>query len=388
MNLNHWEDDARKPSSALLWWLILAFAAFVAWASFFEINHAVRTTGQVISSARTQVIQVADGGVISGLHVQEGQSVKAGQLLATLEKERAQAGFDEGRSRIMALRAALLRLQAEVQGTVPQFGKAYAPYPGIVQAQMGLFQQRLSSMKAELDTLNDSLVLSQRELDMNQKLFKSGDVSEVDVLRSKRAVSEVEGRMVAVRNKYLQEARTDMSKTEDELASQEHKLSERESVLSHTDITAPMAGIVKYLRVTTLGGVLRPGDELLQIAPTGDELIIEGKVTPADIGQLKMGQTAQVKIDAFDSSIYGGLQGELVFISPDTLNETAPNGQSMAYFRVRVKVLPQQSNPKAAQILVKPGMTASLDIMVGERTVMNYLLKPLVKSFSGAMTER
>ena len=153
MNLNHWEDDARKPSSALLWWLILAFAAFVVWASFFEINHAVRTTGQVISSARTQVIQVADGGVISGLHVQEGQTVKAGQLLATLEKERAQAGFDEGRSRIMALRAALLRLQAEVQGTVPQFGKAFAPYPGIVQAQMGLFQQRLNSMKAELDTL-------------------------------------------------------------------------------------------------------------------------------------------------------------------------------------------------------------------------------------------
>jgi adhesin transport system membrane fusion protein len=279
-------------------------------------------------------------------------------------------------------------LQAEVQGTVPQFGKAFAPYPGIVQAQMGLFQQRLNSMKAELDTLNDSLVLSQRELDMNQKLLKSGDVSEVDVLRSKRAVSEVEGRMVAVRNKYLQEARTDMTRTEEDLASQEHKLSERESVLSHTDITAPMAGIVKYLRVTTLGGVLRPGDELLQIAPTGDELIIEGKVTPADIGQLQLGQTAQVKIDAFDASIYGGLNGELVFISPDTLNETAPNGQSMAYFRVRVKVLPQQSNPKAAQILVKPGMTASLDIMVGERTVMNYLLKPLVKTFSGAMTER
>jgi adhesin transport system membrane fusion protein len=314
--------------------------------------------------------------------------VKAGQLLATLEKERAQAGFDEGRSRIMALRATLLRLQAEVQGTVPRFGKAYDAYPGIVQAQMGLFQQRLQSMKAELDTLNDSLVLSQRELDMNQKLLKSGDVSEVDVLRSKRAVSEVEGRMVAVRNKYLQEARTDMIRTEEELASQGHKLSERESVLSHTDITAPMDGIVKYLRVTTLGGVLRPGDELLQIAPTGDELIIEGKVTPADIGQLVLGQVAQVKIDAFDSSIYGGLQGELTFISPDTLTETAPNGQNMSYFRVRVKVLPTQSNPKAAQILVKPGMTASLDIMVGERTIMNYLLKPLVKTFSGALTER
>ena len=383
----HWSDD-NKPSSTLLWWLILVFAAFVAWASFFEINHAVRTTGQVVSSAHTQLVQVADGGVISGLHVQEGQSVKAGQLLATLEKERAQAGFDEGRARIMALRAALLRLQAEVQGSTPVFGKTFAPYPGIVQAQMGLFQQRLQSMNAEIDSLNDNLQLSKKELDMNQKLFKSGDVSEVDVLRAKRSVSEVEGRMVAVRNKYLQEARTDMTRTEEELASQEHKLSERESVLAHTDLTAPMDGIVKYLRVTTLGGVLRPGDELLQIAPTGDELIIEGKVTPADIGQLKVGQTAQVKIDAFDSSIFGGLQGELSFISPDTLTETAPNGQSMSYFRVRVKVLPIQSNPKAAQILVKPGMTASLDIMVGERTIMNYLLKPLVKTFSGAMTER
>lgn len=388
MNLRHWEEEAHRPSSALLWWLILAFVAFVAWASWFEINHAIRTTGQVVSSAHTQVVQVADGGVISSLHVKEGESVKAGQLLATLEKERAQAGFNEGRSRIMALRAALLRLQAEVQGRALHYDKTFALYPGIVQAQLGLFEQRLNNMNAELDTLNDSLRLSQRELDINLKLLNSGDVSEMDVLRAKRAVSDVEGRIVAVRNKYLQEARTDMSKTEEELASQAHKLSEREDVLSHTDITAPMNGIVKSLRITTLGGVLRPGDELLQIAPTGEELILEAKVTPADIGQLKLGQLAQIKIDAFDATIYGGLQGELMFISPDTLNEPAPNGQSMSYFRVRVKVLPQQTNPKAAQILVKPGMTASLDIMVGERTVMNYLLKPLVKTFNGALTER
>lgn len=388
MNQHQWQDTSTKPSSVLLWWLILFFIAFVAWASYFQINHLVRTNGQVISSARTQVIQVADGGVISSLHVHEGETVKAGQLLARLEKDRAQAGFDEGRARIVSLQASLVRLRAEVEGAVPVFGKSYLPYPGIVQAQMGMFNQRLQSMNEDVATLQDSLQMAQRELNMNQKLFKSGDVSEVDVLRAKRAVSEVEGRMLAVRNKYLQEARTDMLKFEEELATQERKLSERQSVLTHTDITSPMDGIVKYLRVTTLGGVLRPGDELLQIAPSGDELIIEGKVTPADIGQLQLGQVTQVKIDAFDSSIYGGLQGELSFISPDTLTETSANGQSITFFRVRVKLLPQQSNPKAAQILVKPGMTASLDIMVGERSVMNYLLKPLVKSFSGAMSER
>jgi adhesin transport system membrane fusion protein len=160
-------------------------------------------------------------------------------------------------------------------------------------------------------------------------------------------------------------------------------------VLDHTTLTSPAAGIVKYLRVTTIGGVLRSGDELMQISPSDEQLIIEGKVNPMDVGQLHPGLPVSVKLDAFDYSVYGTLDGVLTYVSPDTLSEAGPNGQSQTYFRVHVKLNPQQNqNPKASSIVVKPGMTASIDIRTGSRSVMKYLAKPLFKSFSGALSER
>jgi adhesin transport system membrane fusion protein len=382
------ETTQFRRSGGLLWLMAAGFVGFVIWAASFEIDQSVRTTGQVISIARTQIIQTADGGVLSDLAVQEGQTVKAGQLLAKLEKERAMAGYEEGRAKVASIRAGLARTKAEIEGGSPQFGRDFNAFPNFVRAQMGLFDQRKRALDEELQVLNQSLEMAEKELAMNANLLKTGDASEIDVLRAKRQVADVQGRIVATRNKYLQEARAETLRLEEELASQSHKLSERQSVLAHTDIIAPMDGIVKFLRITTMGGVLRAGEELMQIAPAGDDLIIEGKVTPADIGQLKQGQPANVKIDAFDYSIYGTLDGQLVHISPDTLSEQGPQGQTTTYYRVHVKVLSQQSNPKAPRIDVRPGMTAGLDIQTGQRTLLNYLLKPVIKSFSGALTEK
>lgn len=382
------ETSHTHRSGSLLWLMAVGFAGFVGWAASFEIDQTVRTTGQVISIARTQVIQTADGGVLSDLTVQEGQAVKAGQLLAKLEKERALAGFEEGRAKVAGIRAGLARTTAEIEGGTPQFGRAFNAFPTFVKAQQGLFDQRKRALDEDLTVLNQSLDMAEKELAMNANLLKTGDASEIDVLRARRQVADIQGRIVASRNKYLQEARTEALRLEEELASQSHKLSERQSVLAHTDITAPMDGIVKFLRITTIGGVLRAGEELMQIAPAGDDLIIEGKVTPADIGQLKQGQAASVKIDAFDYSVYGTLEGQLIHISPDTLSEQGPQGQTTTFYRVHVKVLNRQSNPKAQQIDVRPGMTAGLDIQTGQRTLLNYLLKPVIKSFSGALTEK
>ena len=382
------ETSHAHRSGSLLWLMAAGFAGFVAWAASFEIDQTVRTTGQVISIARTQVIQTADGGVLSDLTVQEGQVVKAGQLLATLEKERAMAGFEEGRAKVAGIRAGLARTTAEIEGGTPQFGREFNAFPAFVKAQKGLFDQRKRALDEDLTVLNQSLDMAEKELAMNANLLKTGDASEIDVLRARRQVADIQGRIVASRNKYLQEARTEALRLEEDLASQAHKLSERQSVLAHTDITAPMDGIVKFLRITTIGGVLRAGEELMQIAPAGDDLIIEGKVTPADIGQLKQGQAASVKIDAFDYSVYGTLEGQLIHISPDTLSEQGPQGQTTTFYRVHVKVLSRQSNPKAQQIDVRPGMTAGLDIQTGQRTLLNYLLKPVIKSFSGALTEK
>jgi adhesin transport system membrane fusion protein len=362
-----------RPS--MIGMLGMGFMFFVIWAAIFELDQSVRATGQVIVSSRTQVIQAADGGVLSELPVHEGMAVQAGQTLAVLEQERAQAGFDEARAKVAALKAALIRTLE-------------ASYPDFVRVQRNFYLQRKRSLDEELSVLRSSLEMAQQELTMNQALLKTGDVSEIEALRAKRQVFELQGKIVSVINKYRQDSQAEATKLEDDLSSNLYKLADRESVLQHTRITTPVNGIVKSMRLTTLGGVLRPGDELMQIAPTDDDLVVEAKINPADVALLKLGLPVQVKLDAFDPSIYGGLEGSLVHISPDTLVENNPQGQSQSFYRAHVRLNKTQSNPKADKIVLKPGMTASLDIQTGTRTVMSYLFKPVFKTFSGALRER
>jgi len=392
---NDYQDET-QGSGKLILLLAACVAAFIAWAAYFEIDQTIHTTGQVILSARTQLVQAADGGVLKELKVKEGDTVKSGQLLAVLEKERVQANLDETRSKIMSLKAALLRAKAEVALSAPQFGSEFKNYPEFVSSQMGLFTQRKLSLDEELRSLQDALSMALQEKRMNDNLFKNGDVSELDVLRAKRQVSEIEGRMTASKNKYLQETRTELTRIEDELSVQLQKLSGAENLLDHTDLTAPMDGVVKTLKVHTLGGVLRPGDELMHIAPVGDNLLVEARVLPVDMGQLVVGQTVQISLDAYDYSLYGNLTGELIDISPDTLSDTnaqgslvnTPTGQPSVYYKVNIRLAKEQTNPKAQLMEIKPGMTASIDIRTGTRNLLNYLMKPVIKTLGNSLNER
>ena len=388
--------DEDKKSGRLILLLSACLAAFIAWAGYFEIDQTVHTSGQVILSARTQLVQTADGGVLKELTVQEGDTVTSGQLLAVLEKERVQASLEETRSRIMSLKAALLRAKAEVQFAAPQFGPEFKSYPEFVSAQQGLYMQRKRSLDEELRTMQDALAMAMQEKRMNDNLLKSGDVSELDVLRAKRQVTEIEGRIATTKNKYLQDTRTELTRIEDELSSQNQKLNSAENLLSHTDIMAPMDGVVKTLKIHTLGGVLRPGDELMQIAPVGDALLLEAKVPPSDIGQLVKGQVVLITLDAYDYSIYGNLKGELIDISPDTLSDNnaqgslvnTPNGQPSVYYKVNIRIAKDQDNPKVNAMEIKPGMTAGVDIRTGTRNLLTYLLKPVIKTLGTSLNER
>ena len=369
--------------------LSAGFAALAFWASQSDLDQLVRATGQVIPDARTQIIQAADGGVLFELRVQEGQAVKAGQILAVLEKERAQAGFKEIVARVASLRAILDRTNAEISQKPLLFNKQSAAFPEFTTAQAGLYMQRKKTLDEEMGYLQEALANAKEELDMNQKLMKTGDTSRLDLLRSERQVTDLAGRISATRNRYLQEARQDASKAEEELATTQQKLNERQSILNHTDLTSPVGGVVKYLRVNTIGGVLRPGDELMQIAPTDGGFFVEGRVTPSDVGSLKLGLPVTVRVDAFDYSIYGTLKGSLTHISPDTLSEQGSRGETNVFYRIQVRLDADQShNPRAQDLVIKSGMTTSLDIRTGERTVLQYLIKPIFKAFQGAMTER
>jgi adhesin transport system membrane fusion protein len=368
----------------------LTVGAFLTWASMFEIDQTVRSTGQVIPGARTQVIQAADGGVLAQLRVQEGERVHAGQVLAVLEPERARAAFEESRAKEAALQATLVRARAEAAGQPPVFGAAFAAWPDLVAAQTQLWRQRRQSLDVGLSALRETLSLAEEELRMNESLFSRGDTSRVELLRAQRQVVEIKAKMSELRNKYLQEARAEAAKQEEELSSQRYRREERGSVLAHTELRSPLDGIVKVLRVNTVGGVLRGGDELMQISPTDGELLVEVRINPADIGKLSPGLPASLQLDAFDYAVYGNLHGQLTYISSDTLTEPGANGQQQTYYRGRVRLDTDalQRNPKLREVVVKPGMTASVDIRTGQRTVLAYLLNPVLRGASTALSER
>jgi adhesin transport system membrane fusion protein len=368
--------------------MTVMFATFLAWAAWFEIDQTVRAQGTVIPSSRTQIIQAVDGGVLSEILVREGQEVVQGQRLALLEKDRSSAAYEESRSKAAALRAALIRARAESADLKPSFPESLRAFPEFIQAQERLYLQKRTGLEDSVSSLEGVLRLAREELQMTQSLLKSGDVSRIEVMRAMRQVSDAEARLNEVRNKYFQEARSEVARLEDELNSQLHKLKEKRSILDHTELTAPLAGVVKFLRVNTVGGVLRAGDELMQISPTDSELVIEAKVSPADIGQLELGLPVQVKLDAFDFSVFGMLQGKLVYVSSDTLSEQGPEGQPSVFYRAQIRLDSKQANPRLAGQPLKPGMTAVVDIKTRSRSVLRYLLKPIIRSFSGAMNER
>jgi membrane fusion protein, adhesin transport system len=381
-------DQAPRFRLSLILVMAVMFAVFVAWAAWFEIDQTVRAQGSIVTTARTQIIQAADGGVLAEILVQEGQEVKAGQRLAMLERDRSSAAFEESRSKVAALQSALIRARAESTGIQPTFPVELKAYPDFVLAQQRLFAQKRETLRAAADALQDALKLARQELEMNQALLNSGDVSRVEVMRALRQVGDLEARLSELKNKYEQEARTEVARLEDELSSQRHRLEERRSVLEHTDMSAPVAGIVKYLRVNTVGGVLRAGDELMQISPTESEMLIEARINPADIGQLDLGLPVQVKLDAFDYSVYGMLTGKLTYLSSDTLVEQGANGQSTSYYRARIQLDRTQVNPMLAKVELKPGMTSTIDIKTKTRSVLRYLVKPVIRTFSGALNER
>ena len=362
---------------------------FFLWALLFKIDQVVHAQGQVIASSQTQIIQAADGGILVSMKVKEGEEVVAGQIIAVLEKERALASFTESLGRVMALRMTVSRLQAEISNKPLVYDATLLKsYPQLVDTQMNLYKQKRKAINDQLIVLNDNIKLAKQELAMNEPLEKMGDISRADILRLKRAVNEAATQYANAGSKYLQDASAELNKAQEDLNAQEQILADREQLLDHTDIVAPMAGLIKSIRVNTLGGVVRQGDEILQILPTDSELIVEAKIKPSDMANLKVGLSSKVKLDAYDSSIFGSMIGCVTYISPDSLTEETKTGPFI-YYRAKVAIDKNElKGDKAQQIEIRPGMTATLDIKTGTRSVLSFLMKPLTKTFGDAMGER
>lgn len=366
--------------------LTVVLVVTAAWSSWATLDEQVRAPGTVIVSTRSQVIQVVDGGVLRKLHVREGDTVRRGDLLAELDTVRFAASTDEMAAKVVALRAAIQRAEAELEQRPLQFSDDVREFPDIVSSQRDLYERRRTLQSEELGGLEQAFKLAQQELALTEKLAETGDASLAEVIKTRRQVNEVRSAITNKRNGYRQEAQADLAKNRAELEQAEQVLTQRQQALDSTRLQAPMSGIIKNVRVTTLGGVLKPGDELMQIVPSDEPLIIEAKVKPADVAFIRNDLPANVKLDAYDYTIYGSLKGHVTYISADTLEEDLQKDEE-PYYRVHIQIdtFPEQHRDKVEVI---PGMTAKVEIITGERTVAQYVLKPLRRVGSEALTER
>ena len=366
----------------------LALVCLVAWSTVAQIDQTTRAPAQVIAAARTQVIQAPDGGVVKAIYVKEGEMVRKGDVLVQLETARAKAAVDEASAKVAALEITLARLEAEVYGKPMKIDSALMKYENFVRNQRALYQKRRKAIEEDISSLQKMLTLAQAELDMNSGLEATGDVSQTDILRLRRTVADIEAQIANNRNKYFQDSQTEMTRAQEQLNTEVETLRDRMQMLEHTELTAPADGLVKNIFITTVGGVIRQSETMLELVPTASDLIVEAKVSTKDIAYVKLGQSAKVNLDAYDSSIFGAMNGEVSYISPDTLQEDTAQGKQ-PYYRTLVLIKDAEfKSQNTENIQIRPGMTASVSIKARERSVFSYLTKPVTKTINQALGQR
>ena len=367
-------------------------ALLVVWASMAEIVQSSHAQGLVIASARTQVVQAAMDGVVARMLVSEGQRVTKGQALARLDPGQAEAALLDTRAKVAALKAALARLRTELLGEPLSFPRDAKAYPNFVANQTELLRRRQSALNEDIAALQRSLALVEQEVGLSKPLLATGDISQAEVIRLERQAADLAGQISSRRNKYFQDTQSELTKTEEELATQEQVLADRTAMFERTEVLAPADGLVKSIQTTTPGAKVRSGDVLLELVPTRGELIVEVKLKPIDISQMRVGLPTSLKFDAYDYSIYGSFRGTVKYVSPDVLSERTSQGESI-FYRIQIAIDQAQleSHNRAhsdRHVDIQPGMTCVADIETGHRTVLSYLTKPITKTLSESLRER
>ncbi|UFH58895.1 HlyD family efflux transporter periplasmic adaptor subunit [Sulfurovum mangrovi] len=366
----------------------LLIIPFLIWSQFATLDQISHAEGQVIATAKTQEIQAATDGVIERIYVKEGQRVKTDQRLILLEQDKAKAAYDDSKAKVAALKATLIRLQAEVFDKPLVFPDEVKAYPEFVANQTELFKRRQQAIKDQTSAISESLALAEEELNNNLPLLETGDIGSAEIIKLKRQIADLNGKLSNVRNKYFQDSQTEMTKAEEELSTKEQELADKKITLEWTDIRSPMDAIVKNILVTTKGARVRGGDIIMELVPYGDKLIIEAKLPTSEVSFVQKGQKVAVKLDAYDYSIYGIFDGEVSYISPDALMEKTETGNKY-YFKVKVVLSETTLVAKnGREVVVSPGMTTQVDIITGQRTVWQYITKPITKTLNKAFSER
>ncbi|EKE23411.1 MAG: hypothetical protein ACD_6C00484G0002 [uncultured bacterium] len=380
------QEPPLPKSSVIIWIIGIGLLVLLTWAWLFKLEEVSTGTGKIIPSSKEQVIQSLDGGILTKLNVKEGEIVERGQVLAQLDPTRFESNVGESESLLVSSRATSARLRAEVTGAPLVFPEEVLKYPKLVKEETALYQSRRANLQESVAGLEQGLLLVQQELEMTAPLVAKGAASEVEVLRLKREANDLRNQMNDIRNQYYVNAREELSKTNTDVETQQQVVRGKSDTLSRTVFKSPVRGVVKEIDVMTLGGVIPQNGKLMTIVPLDEKLLVEARISPRDIAFIRPDQEALVKITAYDYSIYGGLNGKVAMISPDTLRDEVK--QDQFYYRVYIRTDSDKlSNNAGQEFNITPGMVATVDIRTGSKTVMDYLIKPFNKA-KEALRER
>lgn len=423
----NWAIAEQTPHGArrFVWFSAGAVVVLLLWANFAVLDEVTRGEGKVIPSRQVQVLQSMDGGIVAEILVKEGQAVRTGDLLLKVDPTRMISSLRENRSQYLALLAKGARLRALAEGarfTPPEDVTREAPdiveqeralyesrraeldaTVGVARQQLSQRTQELASVRARREQASQSYNLTARELEMTRPLAKSGAISDVELLRLERdvaryrgerdsansdiprlesAITEATRKMQEVELVFRNSARSELSETNAKLNALSEGSAALEDRVKQTEIRSPVNGTIKQLKINTVGGVVQPGKDVIEVVPSDDALVLEARVLPRDIAFLRPGQKALVKFTAYDFATYGGLDATVEQISADTVVDEKGN----AFFMVRVRTL--ATSIGSQQLPIIPGMVAEVDIQTGKKSVLSYLMKPILRAKAKAMTER
>ncbi len=354
---------------------VVLLAAGLVWAYFAVLEEVSTGEGRIVPNSREQVIQSLDGGILTTLHVREDQIVEAGQVLAQLDPTRTESDVEESAAKYRSALAAATRLEAEVNGTELRFPSKLDAYPALVASEIELYDARRSALDQSLHWIEESLDLVRSELNINEGLISIGAASNVEVIRLRRQLVELELKKVEINTDYIVRAREELAKMNAEVNALAPVVAGRTDTLTRLTHRSPVRGIVKNIEVSTIGGVIPPNGRLMDIIPLDDQLLVEARISPRDIAFIHPEQEASVKISAYDYALYGGLEGRVTTISPDTIQDEVD--RELFYYRVFIETEKDSlQNAVGVQFPLAPGMVATVDIHTGAKSVLDYLIKP------------
>ena len=399
--------DLRTPrtSRMLLASSLALLVSALVWAHFAVLDEVKRGAGRVVPSRQMQVVQSLEGGIVSALEVRDGDIVRQDQVLVRIADTKFASELGEVTERRGAMTARVTRLEAELKGLVaPDFSEDLRRTAhGAVQAETSVFETRARKLADDIDVLtqqetrlSQTLTLLNREVELTRRLYEQKVVPEIEWLRLTRQATEMRGqlaetqaRKVNVKTAFRSQADEDLAKSRGDLAVLEENIKSAQDRVRRADLKSPVYGIVNKINVTTIGAVVQPGASLMEIVPLEDTLLVEGRIRPQDIAFIRPHQDAVVKISAYDSNVYGSLKGKVERISADTIAEDkGPKEEKETFYRVTVRTETNHLGTAENPLPIIPGMIATVEVLTGQKTVLDYLIKPARMLRDEALRER